>query len=259
MTENRPWMPLYVADYLADTRHLSTVEHGAYLLLIMHAWMNEGRLPADEARLARIAGLSAKEWTASRDVILQFFLWQDDGYRHMRVEAEIARAEGLIEKRRRAGRVSAERRKQHSANTCSAFVETSVPPSGSAYGQQSGRPSQSPCTASAKAAAAATGQHQPLPPPKTPMTFDWQPSPDDLAFVALSSPGSAWPAEKLKRVTHEFIAYYRSRGALSADWSADFRRWILRQPRFEQSGDADPSPAGFLDPILRAIETEMGA
>lgn len=35
---SHPWMPFYVADYLADTGHLSTAEHGAYDTTEVSGW-----------------------------------------------------------------------------------------------------------------------------------------------------------------------------------------------------------------------------
>ena len=61
-----PYMPLYVADYLADTAHLGAVEHGAYLLLIMNYWQRGKPLPADDVRLARIARVDASQWPSVR-------------------------------------------------------------------------------------------------------------------------------------------------------------------------------------------------
>src|SRR3546814_8122762 len=81
-------MPLYVADYLADTGHLSTVEHGAYLLLIMHYWQSGG-LPDDDKKLARITRLSPREWAGVRETVAEFFAAD---WRHGRIDMEMARA-----------------------------------------------------------------------------------------------------------------------------------------------------------------------
>lgn len=78
-------MPLYIADYLADTAHLSAAEHGAYLLLIMHYFRN-GELPKDDKKLQRISRMTAREWEASRETIAAFF---DADWKHKRIENEI--------------------------------------------------------------------------------------------------------------------------------------------------------------------------
>jgi uncharacterized protein YdaU (DUF1376 family) len=95
---SRAWMPLYVADYLADTGHLTTSEHGAYMLLIMHYWQT-GSLPHDDRRLARIARMSPAEWEDARDVLAEFF---DDGWTHGRIVAEMAKAADITSKRKAA-------------------------------------------------------------------------------------------------------------------------------------------------------------
>jgi uncharacterized protein YdaU (DUF1376 family) len=103
----RPWMPLYVGDYLADTKHLTTVEHGAYVLLMMHYWQHSG-LPDDDARLARIAGLNAEEWAGVKKTLAELF---EPGWTHKRIDAELAKAAQKSRNGRRGGLVSGARRR----------------------------------------------------------------------------------------------------------------------------------------------------
>jgi uncharacterized protein YdaU (DUF1376 family) len=87
----RPWMPFYVGDYLGDTEHLSTLQHGAYCLLLFTYW-KRGGLPNDERQLASIAKLSLKAWRRQRPILQAFF---HDGWKHKRVDAELTRHERI--------------------------------------------------------------------------------------------------------------------------------------------------------------------
>ena len=106
-----PYMPLYVADYLADAAHLTTEEHGAYLLLIMTYWQRGKPLPADPDRLARIARLSNERWTDVERTLNDFFLVIDGHWHHKRINAELEKVRDKTEKAKRAGAASASARK----------------------------------------------------------------------------------------------------------------------------------------------------
>ena len=80
-------MPVYIGDYLADTMHLSTEQHGAYLLLLFHLW-RRGILQDDDVVLAQITGLSVKAWSICRTVLAEFFEIRDGFWHHRRVERE---------------------------------------------------------------------------------------------------------------------------------------------------------------------------
>jgi uncharacterized protein YdaU (DUF1376 family) len=72
-----PIMPFFTDAYLADTGHLSTIEHGAYMLILIACWRAGGTLPNDDKRLARYAHLGSQQWQRIKPVIMEFF--QSDG------------------------------------------------------------------------------------------------------------------------------------------------------------------------------------
>lgn len=84
-----PVLPFWVDAYLADTIHLSTKEHGAYLLLLMTAWrMPDCSLPDDDRMLAKFARMDGRGWRFMRPVMEQFFDINNGRWRQIRLTKE---------------------------------------------------------------------------------------------------------------------------------------------------------------------------
>jgi len=93
---------------LGDTTHLSTVEHGAYLLLLMTAWRTNGcSLPDDDRLLARYARLSGQQWKRMRPVLEDFFVVRGGRWRQPRLTDERDSVKRFSESQSRKGKRSA--------------------------------------------------------------------------------------------------------------------------------------------------------
>ena len=97
-----PYMQLYIADYLADTMHLSTEEHGAYLLLMFNYWQT-GR-PIPKNRLAKIARLSNDRWIAVESSLKEFFNDNGTEWSQERIERDLEAVKTSISQKSAAGK-----------------------------------------------------------------------------------------------------------------------------------------------------------
>jgi uncharacterized protein YdaU (DUF1376 family) len=122
-------MQFFVADYLADTMHLSTEEHGAYLLLIFNYWQTGKPLPNDDRRLSIIARLNNERWADVKQTLIEFFVVSNGVLKHPRIEADLKFIEEKQQKAVAAGKASAlarAERKKNKDNARSTDVTTDV-------------------------------------------------------------------------------------------------------------------------------------
>jgi uncharacterized protein YdaU (DUF1376 family) len=99
MKDGDVWMPLYIGDYLRDTASLTTIEHGAYLLLLMEYWIN-GPLPNDHKKLRAITKMSPTAYKNFIPTMHQFFTLTENKFTQKRVEREKKKLGQLLEKYR---------------------------------------------------------------------------------------------------------------------------------------------------------------
>jgi len=131
MSDTALAIPLFGDAYRADTRHLSLEEHGAYLQLLMIAWRSPNcALPDDDARIARMLGITANRWSKIRRVVMSFWALGEHGWTQKRLSKERA----FVEKKRRINSDAANSRwkkqsiENKQANLCERISERNAPP-----------------------------------------------------------------------------------------------------------------------------------
>ena len=104
-----PYMQLYIADYLADTMHLSAEEHGAYLLLMFNYWQTGKPIPKN--RLAKIARLTNERWADVEPSLREFFCDNGEEWVHLRIEEDLASVREKLTKKSAAGKALVQARR----------------------------------------------------------------------------------------------------------------------------------------------------
>jgi uncharacterized protein YdaU (DUF1376 family) len=99
-------MQFYVADYLADTMHLTTEENGAYLLLLFNYWQRGHALDNSEGRLANVTRMTPERWSKVEGTLAQFFDVEQNIWTHARIENDLKLVRKTLKKRASAGKAS---------------------------------------------------------------------------------------------------------------------------------------------------------
>jgi uncharacterized protein YdaU (DUF1376 family) len=217
------WMPFHVGDYLRDTGHLTTVEHGAYFLLLCHAWTHDGALPNDEVRLRCIAKMSVREWKRSSATLRAFFYVDGDTLRQRRVDREMAKSKEISEQRKAAGKASAVAREaQRKSNKRSTTVDLPVDVPSQQNARQEQEQEQEKKETSLREAKKATAE-----PNGSRLPADWSPGPEGFAFASTHGLNP--------EVTfQEFRDYWQAKPGKDGrklDWMSTWRNWCRRDRR----------------------------
>ena len=81
-----PAMPYFGDAYIADTRHLTLEEHGAYRLLLDIAWRSPNRaLPDNDKRIAQMLGITPARWSKLRPAVMAFWSISPHGWQQKKL------------------------------------------------------------------------------------------------------------------------------------------------------------------------------
>ena len=217
------YLPWYTGDYLRDTRHLTPLKHGVYLLLLAYCWDTRGPLPLDEQDCAGICNCrSADEVEALRYVLERYFIRMDDGHYNRRMQKEIERVCNISSVRAKAGALGYQARAKQMLSKCQASASK---PGHTIQGNTTNTRS----TAEARAS-------------RLPATWTL---PDGWKTWALSCQPT-WGEGQVNLTAAQFRDHWiakAGRDGSKADWFATWRNWVRREPALKTPADRPAQPA----------------
>ena len=264
-----PAIPLWTDAYLADTRHLTTLEHGAYLLLLMETWRRKDTaLPPDDGLWSRLAGVDLRTWKRIKPTIRAFFTERDDGYFEQRrlvdekqfVMARRDRLSAAAKARHRPqplklnDKVSTDAGKRTCINACTERVPTPTPI------EVSTPPRVPPHKKVAENAE---------PEPKrrrsrngTRIPEDWQLSDAGREFMRDRGFEDGFIEEEAGKFYDHYTAAAGAKG-LKLDWRSAWQSWVRKIPDFkprdrDSAADRQSNVLGALRKVVTARATGAG-
>lgn len=87
--------PISISAYIADTQHLSTLQHGAYLLILMTMRRAGGWIPDDDRKLANIVKLTVAKWKQIAPDIRSLLISKEGKLSQKRILSDIEKQRDL--------------------------------------------------------------------------------------------------------------------------------------------------------------------
>lgn len=235
-----PWFP---RDFVAATRGWSLVERGVYRELLDAQW-EFGSLPNNQKELARIVGITAREFTAAwRRVSVKFVAAESGGLINLRLEEHRAKALRIREVRgaagSRGGQASVQAKRQASVQANASASGSQFAEAKFNYPSPSPSPSPSPtpslCSGEGPGEGGlAAGAARPAAPPRNRsknrklarrIPDDFELTPELRAFAKREGLDA-------ERVFANFCDYWRAASGAKArkhDWAAAWRQWCRKE------------------------------
>ncbi len=224
----RPWMPLYIGDFLADTQHLSATETGIYIRLIMHCWQH-GSIPLDPHRLAIISHCDSRLWRQYGKTILAFFDVVDASTaQHKRVSTELHRCAEISSKRKGAAKQMLENR---AANAEQLLTHS--------HSQLEEEKKEAPPTPPRGGRKRKT--------PKTEIDANWQLSEKGRDYAI----EHGWSTGFIAEQSETFRNHCLKKASTFADWEAAWRNWVLSP--YNDPAKRAPAKSKAGEPMLQLV------
>lgn len=225
-----PAMPLWTDAYLSDTGHLSTVEHGAYLLLLLTMWRAGGELPDDDIKLSRYTKMTMAKWLKIKPSIMEFFIRANGVLSQKRLQKEFQ----FVKKNRQKQSQNAKAKWLKSKETGDAVANSGI---GLAYAPTpTPTPTISPSLRSGDTRARKKAIRMP---------DDFTPDVDFAIAEGLTRDQAEREAKAIRDWSKS------SPNGAKLDWPATWRGWIRRKV-----GDTAQKPDTTLKALDRMIDNE---
>ena len=176
MSGRDAWMPLYVADYLADTAMLTMEQSGAYLHLLMQ-YYRTGPLPDDDIKLATICRTTRTHFVRHIGPAVRPFFTAADGRLHQkRADLERQKRQDISAARAAAGAKSRGKLAENMPNFAAETGENLFPDLNENNSLTLANAGTKPAVLLVDAVPAETVRG-------TRLRQDWQPSADEVAYA----------------------------------------------------------------------------